>query len=213
MEKALWAGFVLGAGVAAGIGPISLLCVASGVRSGFRPALGVGLGAATVDGLYALAAALGAAALIAGRTATVIQVAGGLAMVAIAVRLARGSGAAGAAPSRFGQAYRISFAATLANPATIVSWVGAFAAAVPALNLTRMETATALPAGRGDRLGSVVRRAGDRQRARGAADERPGAAGALLRRRLRDRRLRGGGGAERRRRRVAVRASNLGCGR
>jgi len=147
MEQALWAGFVLGAGVAAGIGPISLLCVASGVRSGFRPALGVGLGAATVDGLYALAAALGAAALIAGRTATVIQVAGGLAMVAIAVRLARGGGAAGAAPSRFGQAYRISFAATLANPATIVSWVGVFAAAVPALNLTRMETATALPAG------------------------------------------------------------------
>ena len=147
MEKALWAGVVLGAGVAAGIGPISLLCVASGVRHGFRPALGVGLGAATVDGLYALAAALGAAALIAGRTATLIQVVGGLAMIAIAVKLARGSGTAGAAPSHFGRAYQISFAATLANPATIVSWVGAFAAAVPALNLTRMETATALPAG------------------------------------------------------------------
>ena len=147
MEKALWAGFVLGAGVAAGIGPISLLCVASGVRHGFRPAVGVGLGAATVDGLYALAAALGAAALIAGRTATVIQVAGGIAMVAIAFRLARGGGAAGAAPSRFGRAYQVSFAATLANPATIVSWVGAFAAAVPALHLTKMETATALPAG------------------------------------------------------------------
>jgi threonine/homoserine/homoserine lactone efflux protein len=77
----------------------------------------------------------------------VIQVAGGLAMLAIAVRLARGGGTAGAAPSRFGPAFRISFAATLANPATIVSWVGAFAAAVPALNLTKMETATALPAG------------------------------------------------------------------
>src|SRR3712207_5447086 len=58
------AGFALGFAVAAGFGPISVLALTSGLRRGFAPAFGVGLGAALVDGLYALLAALGLAALI-----------------------------------------------------------------------------------------------------------------------------------------------------
>ena len=51
------AGLALGFAVAAGFGPISVLALTSGLRYGFGPAFGVGLGAALVDGLYALLAA------------------------------------------------------------------------------------------------------------------------------------------------------------
>ena len=146
--NALTAGFLLGVGVAAALGPISLLCVTSGIRNGAAPALGVGLGAALVDGLYALAAGLGAAALIAGRTHAVFQIIGGFALVAIAIALARTRGAIGGrAMTSFSGGLRVSFAATLANPSTIVYWAGAFAATVPGLRLTRLETAAVLPAG------------------------------------------------------------------
>jgi threonine/homoserine/homoserine lactone efflux protein len=63
MSTAL-AGFALGFAVAAGFGPISVLALTSGLRHGFAPAFGVGLGAALVDGLYALLAGLGLAALV-----------------------------------------------------------------------------------------------------------------------------------------------------
>jgi threonine/homoserine/homoserine lactone efflux protein len=145
---ALTAGFLLGVGVAAGLGPISLLCVTSGIRNGAAPALGVGLGAALVDGLYALAAGLGVAALIAGRTEAVFQIVGGVALLVIATVLARTRGSIGGrAMTSFGGGLRVSFAATLANPSTIVYWAGAFAATVPSLGLTRIETAAVLPAG------------------------------------------------------------------
>jgi putative LysE/RhtB family amino acid efflux pump len=146
--NALTAGFLLGVGVAAGLGPISLLCVTSGIRNGFRPAMGVGLGAALVDGLYALAAGLGAAALIAGHTRALFQIVGGLALLAIAVAIGRSRSAIGGrAMTSFGGGLRVSFAATLANPSTIVYWAGVFAATVPGLALTRLETAVVLPAG------------------------------------------------------------------
>ena len=93
--NALLAGFLLGVGVAAGLGPVSLLCVTSGIRNGAAPALGVGLGAALVDGLYALAAGLGAAALVAGRAHGVFESVGGVALLLIAAVLARTRGAIG----------------------------------------------------------------------------------------------------------------------
>jgi putative LysE/RhtB family amino acid efflux pump len=146
--NALIAGFLLGVGVAAGLGPISLLCVTSGIRNGAAPALGVGLGAALVDGLYALAAGLGAAALVAGRAHGVFEIVGGLALLVIAAVLARTRGEIGGrAMTSFAGGLRVSFAATLANPSTIVYWAGAFAATVPGLDLTRLETAAVLPAG------------------------------------------------------------------
>jgi threonine/homoserine/homoserine lactone efflux protein len=144
---ALIAGFLLGMGVAAGLGPISLLCISSGLKNGFRPAIGVGLGAAIVDGLYALAAGLGAAALIAGRTADGLRVVGGLTLLVVAWHTWKAEASGRAAFERFGQALRVSLFATLANPSTIVYWAGTFAATVPALHLSRAATATVLPLG------------------------------------------------------------------
>lgn len=146
--SALLSGFGLGFGVAAGFGPINVLCLTTGLRSGFAPAFGIGLGAAIVDGLYALLAGLGAAALLTGDARAWFQVVGGAALVVIGIRIARSARSVAEASTTtrsFGSALRLSLAATLANPPTIVSWAAAFAGVVPALDLTRVETLTLLP--------------------------------------------------------------------
>jgi putative LysE/RhtB family amino acid efflux pump len=146
--SAVLSGFGLGFGVAAGFGPINVLCLTTGLRNGFAPALGIGLGAAIVDGFYALLAGLGAAAVLTGDARDWFQIVGGAALVIVGIRIARSarSAAEASATTRsFGSALRLSLAATLANPPTIVSWAAAFAGVVPALDLTRVETLTLLP--------------------------------------------------------------------
>jgi LysE type translocator len=87
--NALLSGFGLGFGVAAGFGPINVLCLTTGLRSGLAPALGIGLGAAIVDGLYGFLAGLGAAALLTGDANEWFQIVGGVALTAIGIRIAR----------------------------------------------------------------------------------------------------------------------------
>jgi putative LysE/RhtB family amino acid efflux pump len=148
---ALLAGYGLGIGVAAGFGPINVFCLTSGLRHGFWPAWGVGLGAAIVDGFYAVLAGLGAAALVSGAARGWLQLLGGLALLAIAWRMAlpRASpGSAGAAGgARLTSTLRLSVGATLANPLTIVSWAAVFAGIVPRLGLSDFETLVPLPLG------------------------------------------------------------------
>ena len=139
---AVFAGFVLGLTVAAGFGPISVLALSSGLSAGFAPAFGVGLGAAIVDGLYALLAALGLAALVPGDE---LQLVGGVALVFIGARMARPSGGTALALHTFRRGLGTSLAATLANPLTIVSWAAAFTAVVPGLGLSKAETIAVLP--------------------------------------------------------------------
>ena len=139
---AVFAGFGLGFAVAAGFGPISVLALTSGLRHGFAPAFGVGLGAALVDGLYALLAALGLAALVPGDE---LQVVGGVALLWIAWRMLRAGGGDGLAMPTLRRGLGVSFAATLANPLTIVSWAAAFTAIVPGLGLSQTETLAVLP--------------------------------------------------------------------
>ena len=137
------AGLALGVAVAAGFGPISVLALSSGLRYGFAPAFGVGLGAALVDGLYALLAGLGLAALVPGDE---LQLVGGLALLWIGWRMIRASGGDALAMTTFRRGLAVSFAATLANPLTIVSWAAAFTAVVPGLGISRLETLSVLPA-------------------------------------------------------------------
>ena len=141
MSAAL-AGFALGFAVAAGFGPISVLALTSGLRHGFAPAFGVGLGAALVDGLYALLAGLGVAALVPGDE---LQLVGGVALLWIGWRMVRAAGGDGMALGTFRRGLGVAFAATLANPLTIVSWAAAFTAIVPGLGLSRVETLAVLP--------------------------------------------------------------------
>ena len=139
---AVFAGLGLGFAVAAGFGPISVLGLTSGLRHGFAPAFGVGLGAALVDGLYALLAALGLAALV---PASELQLVGGVALLWIAWRMLRAGGGDGLALPTLRRGLAVSFGATLANPLTIVSWAAAFTAVVPGLGLSQAETIAVLP--------------------------------------------------------------------
>src|SRR3712207_780176 len=136
------AGLALGLAVAAGFGPISVLALTSGLRHGFLPAFGVGVGAALVDGLYALLAGLGLAALVPGDE---LQLVGGVALLWIGWRMVRAHGGDALAMTSFRRGLGVSFAATLANPLTIVSWAAAFTAVVPGLGISRVETLTVLP--------------------------------------------------------------------
>src|SRR4051794_29199111 len=63
LSTALIAGVSAGLAVAVPLGPIGVMIVDTGIRDGARPALAAGLGTATVDGLYATAAALFGAAI------------------------------------------------------------------------------------------------------------------------------------------------------
>jgi threonine/homoserine/homoserine lactone efflux protein len=139
---AVLAGFGLGFAVAAGFGPISVLALTSGLRHGFAPAFGVAVGVALVDGLYALLAGLGLAAIVPGRE---LQVVGGVALVAIGAAMVRLSGGEAMALATFRRGLAVALAATLANPMTIVSWAAAFTAVVPELGLSRLETLSVLP--------------------------------------------------------------------
>jgi threonine/homoserine/homoserine lactone efflux protein len=136
------AGFALGFAVAAGFGPISVLALTSGLRHGFAPAFGVAVGVALIDGLYALLAGLGLAALVPGEE---LQVVGGLALVVIGAGMIRLSGGEAMALATFRRGLAVALAATLANPLTIVSWAAAFTAVVPELSISRVETLSVLP--------------------------------------------------------------------
>lgn len=163
---ALLAGFGLGFAVAAGFGPINVFCLSSGLRYGFWPAFGVGLGAAVVDAFYALIAGIGAAALFTGSARGWLEVVGGVALIVVAWRMGavgrnRPSPAGGAAAlagggrparfavSRFSGTFVLSVGATLANPLTILSWAAVFAGVVSRLDPTRVATLVLLLAGVG----------------------------------------------------------------
>lgn len=136
------AGFALGFAVAAGFGPISVLALTSGLRHGFAPAFGVAVGVALIDGLYALLAGLGLAALV---PSDELQVVGGVALVVIGASMVRLSGGEAMALATFRRGLAVALAATLANPLTIVSWAAAFTAVVPELSISRVETLSVLP--------------------------------------------------------------------
>lgn len=142
-------GIGLGFTVAASFGPINVFSLSSGLRYGFWPAYGVAVGATAADGLYALLGGLGVAALISGRAEGWLQVAGGAALLVIAMRMARSGPSPGksAAARGFGQSFAVALGATLANPVTIVYWAAAFAGVVPRFGLSRAEALTLLPAG------------------------------------------------------------------
>lgn len=119
--------FVFGLTLAIAIGPIALLILRAGLEHGFAVAARCGLGAASADLLYALAA-FGAGAFLLPRLEawrSEIELGGALLLIALGLglavsswRAARGAAAAEGSPGRLG--YLSTFALTLVNPLTIV---------------------------------------------------------------------------------------------
>jgi putative LysE/RhtB family amino acid efflux pump len=136
MLSALASGFGLGFLVAAGVGPIWLLCVRSTVRHGFRVGAAIGAGAATVDALYAALGLAGATALLQiDVLRLVFGLLGAAVLAVIAVRTlwsafrVRLGGEAQAEVRSPRSAYATAVAATASNPMTIASWAAVFSAA------------------------------------------------------------------------------------
>lgn len=129
MSAGFLAGVVAGYGVAVPVGAIGVLVAGLSARTSLRVGAAAGLGAATADGIYALVAVLGGAAL-AGLVAPVATplrwAAAGVLLVlaahtAITAILRRGSTADGRErPVTARGAYTGVLGLTLLNPATVV---------------------------------------------------------------------------------------------
>jgi len=156
MIAAFVAGLGLGAVVAAQVGPVSLLCIRTGLRFGFRSALAVGAGAALVDALYGAAAMLGVGGAVSGGAVRVVLGSIGAAVLVVmgvrtlwnAHRVRHGleTDQEVVTPAA---ALRTALAATATNPLTVVFWATAFAAASTASVVSTGGDAVALLAGVG----------------------------------------------------------------
>lgn len=129
---------VIGFCIAAPVGPIGMLCIQRSLSRGFRSGLATGLGAACADALYGLLGALGIVGVVAALPALtlVLKIAGGAFLVWLAWSIARESSAAPAAACDVPAAsnareFLTTFALTLSNPLTILSFVAIFAALGP----------------------------------------------------------------------------------
>ena len=124
---------LLGLAVAAPLGPIGALCIARTLQSGFAAGLAGGLGTALADAVYAGFAAFGFAALagVLEGGAGWVRLLGGLLLIGLALRGWRAAGRdAAPAPATARTLLATAattFALTLANPATILSFVAMFA--------------------------------------------------------------------------------------
>lgn len=154
MTHAFLAGLLLGGFVAAQVGPVSLLCIRTAARGGFRPAFAIGAGAATVDGLYAALGVLGAAALVQvdavrlalGALGTGVLLWMGVRTLRDAWRIRLG-GEMSEEVADVTASFRTGLVATASNPLTIVSWAAIFGAVATAELLDSTASAVTLLVG------------------------------------------------------------------
>lgn len=136
VNSAFVAGLLLGGFVAAQVGPVSLLCIRTSTRAGFRVGVSVGLGAAVIDLAYAICGVAGAAAIVQIKPVQfVLGLAGTAVLVIMAVRTLRTAwrlrlgGETSDEVAQPRHAFRTGLVATASNPLTIVSWAAIFGAA------------------------------------------------------------------------------------
>jgi threonine/homoserine/homoserine lactone efflux protein len=127
-------GFVLGISIAAPVGPIGLLCIQRTLSRGRIHGFASGLGAASADLCYALIAAfwLGTIGTFLLSLQLWLQIAGGVFLVGLGLKIARAApvarAAAGDRVPGLAHAWGSTFLLTLTNPMTILSFFAAFAA-------------------------------------------------------------------------------------
>jgi threonine/homoserine/homoserine lactone efflux protein len=128
-------GIVLGISIAAPVGPIALLCLRRTLAEGRLMGLAAGLGAATADALGGAVAAFGLPVLLGAveRHEVALRAGGGAFMVVLGAWILRAPprpAPDAASPPRavgLAAAYGSTLLLTLANPMTVLSFVGAVA--------------------------------------------------------------------------------------
>jgi len=119
--------------IAAPVGPIGLLCIRRSMRDGRLSGFVSGLGAATADAIFGSIAALGLTAIIGFLLAhrAPIQFFGGLFLLYIGVAIFRSTPVDVTAERAHSRNLRAAYASTLvltlANPTTILTFIGIFA--------------------------------------------------------------------------------------
>ncbi|AMM84876.1 LysE family transporter [Martelella sp. AD-3] len=132
MLELLAKSMLVGLAIAAPVGPIGALCINRSLTRGFWFGVSGGLGTALADATYGALAALGFAAFSAALAtiSTPLALFGGAFLIFLGWREMRQTGAKAAAePARGDLARTIAttYALTIANPATILSFVAIFA--------------------------------------------------------------------------------------
>jgi threonine/homoserine/homoserine lactone efflux protein len=130
--ETLFRGLVIGFSIAAPVGPIGVLCIRRTLAHGRATGLAAGLGAAAADAVSGAIAGFGLTAVSAllVRQQGAMRLVGGLFLCYLGVRtfLARpAEQAARAGGAGLVGAFTATFGLTLANPATILSFVAVFA--------------------------------------------------------------------------------------
>ncbi|MEY8879449.1 MAG: LysE/ArgO family amino acid transporter [Leptothrix sp. (in: b-proteobacteria)] len=132
---------LIGLSIAAPVGPIGLLTIQRSLQRGARAGLATGLGAAVADGLYGAVGAFGVTGLIAwlsaarpwlvwGGGACLLWMAWGIWRAPVATQAAQLTPEAGEGddPASLWRCFASTLLLTLANPATILSFVAVFGA-------------------------------------------------------------------------------------
>lgn len=155
-----WQSLLIGFSIAAPVGAIGLLTIQRTLDRGWRAGLATWLGAAVADAAYGAVGASGVAALIDALAAARVPlvIGGGVFLLWLAWRIARAPIAERAADARddadradeergaaaLGRCFAGTFALTLSNPATILSFVAVFGALA---GRTRVSSPTTMIAG------------------------------------------------------------------
>jgi threonine/homoserine/homoserine lactone efflux protein len=128
----LWKGALLGLSVAAPVGPIGVLCIRRTLNSGAKYGFFTGMGAATADCLYELIAGMGLASIsmFLIEHQHWLRSIGGLFLLYLGWKVICSTPAHSTQVKNGGSlfgAYLSSFALTVTNPMTILSFAAAFA--------------------------------------------------------------------------------------
>ena len=133
MSELLIKGIIIGFSIAAPVGPIGILCIRRTLASGRLHGFVSGLGAATADAVYGVIAGLGLAVVMRylEEHSLWFQLAGGLFLCYLGIRTALAavvqlSSAAGKSVASLWSDYASTFALTMANPMTIMSFILVF---------------------------------------------------------------------------------------
>ncbi|MBI5934783.1 MAG: LysE family transporter [Chloroflexi bacterium] len=136
MTSTLLQGFLLGFSIAAPVGPIGVLCIRRTLADGRLAGFLSGLGAATADMVYGAIAAYGLTAIMDGLVSAQfwLRAGGGLFLLYLGIRTFLAKPASESTPTRstgLVAAYASTFLLTIANPMTILSFLGVFSALLP----------------------------------------------------------------------------------
>jgi len=138
MGQLLVNGVIIGVIVAAPIGPVNLICIQRAVERGWLNGFLAGLGAVAGDALFAIAAAFGllAARDLMNGLGLGVQIAGGLFLIALGLRIffqpapdMHADRIERGAHGALSRALALTFTATILNPATLLGFIAIFAGA------------------------------------------------------------------------------------